>query len=151
MSVVVCWNLNYDIKICVCAVSKSVSVCYICLFVWVYGISTFVGYLMPNPFLYKNQFYFKQFSLVLIHSSIVKSILLQAIQYSQIVLILTIQFSISIVFVFTQLNIITVLFWTIQFSVSTVSMSLTVPFQIIQFSINTLFESQNSFILGNLV
>ena len=22
-------------------------------FVWVYGISTFVGYLMPNPFLYK--------------------------------------------------------------------------------------------------
>ena len=28
-----------------------------------YGISIFVGYLMPNPFLYKNQFYFKQFSL----------------------------------------------------------------------------------------
>ena len=23
------------------------------LFVWVYGISTFIGYLMPNPFLYK--------------------------------------------------------------------------------------------------
>ena len=53
------------------------------LFVWVYGISTFVGYLMPNPFLYKwtilfqtiqfnlsTQFncqkhsYFKQFSLI---------------------------------------------------------------------------------------
>ena len=28
-----------------------------------YGISTFVGYLMPNSFLYKKQFYFKQFSL----------------------------------------------------------------------------------------
>ena len=28
-----------------------------------YGISTFVGYLMPIPFLYKNQFYFKQFRL----------------------------------------------------------------------------------------
>ena len=26
---------------------------HVCLFVWVYGISTFVGYLMPNPFLYK--------------------------------------------------------------------------------------------------
>ena len=43
---------------------------------WFYGISTFVGYLMPNPFLYiytvlfqtiqfsiQKQFYFKQFSL----------------------------------------------------------------------------------------
>ena len=28
-----------------------------------YGISTFVGYLMPNPFYTNNQFYFKQFSL----------------------------------------------------------------------------------------
>ena len=28
-----------------------------------YAISTFVGYLMPDPFLYKNQFYFEQFSL----------------------------------------------------------------------------------------
>ena len=34
----------------------------VCLFVC-YGISTFVGYLMPNPFLYKRQFYIKQFSL----------------------------------------------------------------------------------------
>ena len=34
------------------------------LFVWVYGISTFVGYLMPNPFfIHINIFYFKQFSL----------------------------------------------------------------------------------------
>ena len=29
-----------------------------------YGISTFVDYLMPNPFFFtNNQFYFKQFSL----------------------------------------------------------------------------------------
>ena len=28
-----------------------------------YGTSTFVGYLMPNPFSVNNQFYFKQFSL----------------------------------------------------------------------------------------
>ena len=28
-----------------------------------YGISTIVGYLMPNPFLYIKQFYFKQLSL----------------------------------------------------------------------------------------
>ena len=28
-----------------------------------YGISTFVGYFMPNQFLYKKQFYFKQFTL----------------------------------------------------------------------------------------
>ena len=34
-----------------------------------------------------------------------------------------IQFNISIVFVYTQLNVKTVLFQTIQFSISTVSMS----------------------------
>ena len=33
-----------------------------------YGISTFVGYLMPNPFLCIKQFYFKQFSLAQVHS-----------------------------------------------------------------------------------
>ena len=38
-----------------------------------YGISTFVGYLMPNPFLCK-QFYFEQFSLALVHSLSVKNI-----------------------------------------------------------------------------
>ena len=49
-----------------------------------YGISTFVGYLTPNPFLCKK-FYFKQFSF-------------------QTVLIQLIQFSISTDFVSTQLN-----------------------------------------------
>ena len=36
-----------------------------------YDISTFVGYLMPNPFYANSQFYFKQFSLALLHSLIV--------------------------------------------------------------------------------
>ena len=49
-----------------------------------------VGYLTPNPFLY------------------VETVVLQ-----------TIRFSISIVFVYTQLNVKTVLFQTIQFSICT--------------------------------
>ena len=42
-----------------------------------YGISTFVGlfnYIMPNPFLNKNQFYFKQFNLAWVNSLIIKNI-----------------------------------------------------------------------------
>ena len=57
-----------------------------------YSISTFVGYLMPNSFLYKL------------------SVLFQAIQFIQTVLIQPIQFSISIDFVYTQLNVKTVLY-----------------------------------------
>ena len=45
--------------------------------------------------------------------------LFQTIQFCQTVLIQTIQFSISIVFVHTQLNVNTVLFQTIQFNIST--------------------------------
>ena len=44
-----------------------------CLFCF-YGNSTFVGYLMPNPFYTNNQFYFKQFNLAELHSLIVKNI-----------------------------------------------------------------------------
>ena len=33
------------------------------IFVWFYGISTIVGYLMPNPFYTYKQLYFKHFSL----------------------------------------------------------------------------------------
>ena len=44
-------------------------------------------------------------------------------------------FSISTVFVYTELNFKTVLFQIIQFSVSTVSKSKTVPFQTILFDI----------------
>ena len=46
-----------------------------------------------------------------------------------------IQFSMIIIFVYTQLNVKTVLFQIIQFSVNTVSMSKTVLFQTIEFSI----------------
>ena len=52
-----------------------------------YGISTFVGHLTPN------QFYFKQFRLAWVHSLIVKIFLIQVIQLS-----------ISIDFIYTQLN-----------------------------------------------
>ena len=108
---------------------------YISLWCWlvgVYGISNFVGYLTPNPFLckssvlfqtirfsmstqsnYQNHFYFKLFNLF-------KQFLIQLIQ-----------FSISTDFLCTQLNFKTVLYITIQFSVSTV------PFETIQFSIST--------------
>ena len=70
-----------------------------------------------------------------------KTFLFQAIHLSQTVLIQTIQFSISIDFVYTLLNVKTVLFQTIQFRVRTVSMPKTVPFQTIQFSISTQFNS----------
>ena len=40
---------------------------------WFYGISTFVGYLMPIYFYTNNQFYFKQSSLAWVHSLIVKN------------------------------------------------------------------------------
>ena len=70
-----------------------------------YGISTFVGYLTPSPFYVNNQFYLKQFSLAWVHSLIVKNSSIS--NYSVL---------------FKQLYI------TIQFSVSTVSMSKTVQF-----------------------
>ena len=57
------------------------------------------------------------------------------------ILIQTIQFSISIDFVNTQLNVKTVLFQTIQFSVNTVSMSKQFYFLKIQFCISTQFSS----------
>ncbi len=72
-----------------------------------YGISTFVDNLMPNPFYTNNQFYFKQFSLELVH------ILIK--QFNQTVLSQTFQFSISKVFVHKQLNVKTILFQAVQF------------------------------------
>ena len=64
-----------------------------------YGISTFVGYLIPNPFYANSQFYFKQFSLAEVHCLIVKIVLIQLNQ-----------FSIRTDFVYTQLNVKTVLY-----------------------------------------
>ena len=52
-----------------------------------------------------------------------KKKLFQAIQFSQAVLIQLIQFSLSRDFVYKHLNVKTVLYYIIQFSVSTVSMS----------------------------
>ena len=50
------------------------------------------------------------------------------------------QLTIGIVFVYTQLTVKTVPFQTIQFNVSTVSMSKTVPFQTVQFIIKKKFH-----------
>ena len=93
---------------------------------------------------------FKQFSLAWVHSLIAKTCLFQAIQYIQTVLIQLIQFSISTRFVYTQSNVETVLYITIQFSVSKVSMSKTVPFQTIQFSLSAQFKCKYSLIVKNI-
>ena len=89
--------------------------------VWFYGISTIVYHLMPNPFLY------------------IKTVLFQ-----------TIQFSINLVFVYTQLNIQRVLFQTIQFSINSVfcytQLNIqTGLFQTIQFNVSTQFKCQKQF------
>ena len=44
-----------------------------------YGISTLVSYLTPNA---NSQLYFKQLSLALVHNLIVKTVLIQLIQFS---------------------------------------------------------------------
>ena len=92
-----------------------------------YGISTFVGYLTPNPLLCKKSVLFKtnQFSM-------------NAPFNCQK------HFYFKLFSLFKQLNI------TIQFSVSTVLMSKTVQFQIIQFSISTQLKSKYSLIVKNI-
>ena len=92
--------------------------------------------------------YFKQLSLALFHSLIVKKhFLFQVIQFSQTVLNQLIQFSISIDFVYEQSHIKTVLYQNNQFSVSTISMSKTVLFQTVQFIISTQFKCKYSLIV----
>ena len=68
-----------------------------------------VCYLTPNLFWKNNPVYLKQFSLAWV-DSLSKIFLFQAIQFSQIVLIQAIQFSIRTHFVYTQLNVKTVLY-----------------------------------------
>ena len=70
-----------------------------------------------------------------------KTFSFQAIQFSQTVLILTIQFSISMIFVYTQLLVKTVLFPTIQFSVIMQYTYRNISIQASQFNINTQFSS----------
>ena len=84
------------------------------LVVWLfgfYGISTFVGYLTPNPFLCKLSILFQtiQFSMS-IQFNYKKTFLFQAIQFSQAVLIQLIQFDINTGFAYTLLNVKTVLY-----------------------------------------
>ena len=90
-------------------------------FVWFYGISTFVGYLTPNPFL-------------------CKSVLLKTVQFS-----ISTQFNCQKHFhfkLFKQLYVI------IQLSVNTVLMS--VLFEIIQSSISTQFKCKYGLIVKNV-
>ena len=102
---------------------------------WCYGISTFAGYLIPNPLLYKYSVLLQtiQFSMST-QFNCQKHFNVQANPLSQTVLIQTIQFSISIVFAHPQSNVKTVLFQIIQFSISRISISKTVLFQTIQFN-----------------
>ena len=89
---------------------------------------------------YENsQFYFKQFSLAWVHSFIVKTFLFLTIQLIQTILIQLV--------LFTH-NDKTVLYITIQFNVSRVSMSKTVPFQTIQFSMSTQFKCKYCLIVN---
>ncbi len=71
-----------------------------------------------------------------------KTFLFQAIQFIQTILIQRIQFSISINFVYTQLNVKTNLCSTLQFSVRTVPKSKTVPFQTKTFLLQAIQFSQ---------
>ena len=82
----------------------------------------FCGLFNVKSLFINKWFYYKQFIFAFEQRLIINNIF-QAIQFSQTVLFQTIQFSMSIVLIYTKLNIETVLFWTIQFSVSTVSMS----------------------------
>ena len=84
------------------------------------------------------------------YSLIEKTFLFQAIRFSQAVLIQLIQFSISTDFIYPQLNVKTVLYYTIQVSVSTFSISKTIPFQTIQFSISMRFKCKYSLIVKNI-
>ena len=54
-------------------------------------------------------------------------------------------------FVYEQLNVKTVLYYAIQFSVSTVSMSKTVSFQTIQFNISMQFKCKYILILKSFL
>ena len=101
-----------------CAFTSESSFRFVNLFVWVYDTSTVVGYLKPNPFLYKQTVLFQTIQFTISTQFNCKIYLFQAIQFSQTILL-----SIRVLFVYTLLNVKTVLFQTIQFSVSRVSIS----------------------------
>ena len=93
-------------------------------FVGFYGISNFIGYLTPNPFLWQS------------------SVLLKTIQFS-----MSTQLTCQKHFYFKQPK---QLYITIQFSVRIVSISKTVQFQIIQFSISRQFKCKYSLIVKTI-
>ena len=109
------WNLRP-----VCPRMKAFSKVWFIFLFGFYGISTFVGYLMPNLFYTNKQFYFKHFSLAKVYSLIVKNISISSYSVYSNSLFQTIQFRISIVFIYTQLKL---LFPTIQLSITRVLMS----------------------------
>ena len=73
--------------------------------VWFYGISTIVGYLMPNPFCTYKQFYFRLFSLV------------NKIKSFQVLLSITNNSIKNPSFIYTQLNVKAFQLLTIEFSI----------------------------------
>ena len=85
-----------------------------------------LGRLFNTTSIFIQILFFKQLGLAWAHSLIVKNILFQAIQFSQ-----------------------TVLIQTIQFNMSSVSVSKTVLFRAIQFCISIQFICQNSSISSN--
>ena len=75
------------------------------------GILAFLGDLMPNPFYTNNQALFQTIQFSHVYTvKLSKTFLFQANQFNQTVLIQTIQFRISMDFVYTQLNVKKVLF-----------------------------------------
>ena len=93
---------------------------------------------MSNPFLYKETILFET-----IQFSVSTQFDCQKHFYFKIFSLVKqfkFKLSISIVFIYALLNVKTVLFQIIQFSVCTVSMSKTVLFQTIQFSIQKQFN-----------
>ena len=86
----------------------------------------------------------KQFSISILFNC-KKAFLFLALQFKQTVLIQIIQYRISIVLFYAQLNVKTVILQTIQFNTKTDL------FRTIRFSISTPFKCQNSSILNNSV
>ena len=91
-------------------------VLYVCLGFMVYQPFQVIKY---RIYLYTNKnLYFKQFSSAKVHNLVVKNKFpFSANQLSHTVLIQTTQSSTSVVFVYTELNVKTVLFQPIQFSI----------------------------------
>ena len=113
------WLVLWHINICSLFKAKSI-------FIQIHTSNSNSSVQYKYSAIYQKHFYFKLLSLVK--------------QFS----IQTIQFSVSIVFVYTQLNVKILLFQTTQFTVSTVQMSKTVLFQILRFSIPNSSISNNS-------